>query len=363
MRILHCIPNLAGGGAERQLTYLVTEQVNRGYDVHVAFLRGGENLHLLERSGAIIHWVEASSSYDLRILWRLSRLFRNIRPDVVQTWLIQMDVAAGVVARFNRIPVVLSERSQGEAYGEPKRRQVREWVGARATVVVANSRSGLHYWSFRGNALDRVIPNGFPVATEDYGPAAYVDERLLAGDAPLVLFAGRYHDNKNVGLLIEALVLVLQKAPGVKALLLGDGPLRPSMESRVVAAGLSERLVVGPYATNVRRWMRAAACFVLPSHFEGQPNAVVEAALEGCPLVLSDITTHRELFGEDAAIFVDPMSADNICEAILRVLANPLAASERASHALAAVMPYSIPRMVDAYGVLYDEIVSGRVAA
>ena len=99
MTILHCVPNMLGGGAERQVAILSEAQVRAGHDVHVALIEGGPNLALLERSGAAIHWIPAASYYDPRILPRLGRLMRHLRPRVVQSWILQMDVAAGLASR------------------------------------------------------------------------------------------------------------------------------------------------------------------------------------------------------------------------------------------------------------------------
>src|SRR5437016_1713687 len=106
MMVLHLISTLGTGGAERQLAYLASAQAARGYDVHVACLRGGPNAGRLERSGANLHLLSSSTEsakggfraahYDPRVVWRILRLILSLRPDIVQTWLEQMDVIGGL---------------------------------------------------------------------------------------------------------------------------------------------------------------------------------------------------------------------------------------------------------------------------
>jgi glycosyl transferase family 4 len=100
--VLHCIPTMGGGGAERQLTYLAAELVRIGWRVHVAVTRRGPNWARLERSGAIIHEVPARGSYDARVFLRLRRLIADIKPDVVQVWLLQLEILGGLAASAGR---------------------------------------------------------------------------------------------------------------------------------------------------------------------------------------------------------------------------------------------------------------------
>ena len=64
MRILHLIPTLGGGGAERQIAYLAQGLQARGCDVHVAIDSGGPNLERLVRTGATVHWIRTRGNYD-----------------------------------------------------------------------------------------------------------------------------------------------------------------------------------------------------------------------------------------------------------------------------------------------------------
>src|SRR5712692_2562881 len=98
MRILHCIPSMDGGGAQRQLAYLAAGLIQMGWEVHVALLSGGPNLDRLQASGAVIHKVSCTTNYDPGIPWQLRRLLHTIRPVLTQTWFRQMDILGGVLS-------------------------------------------------------------------------------------------------------------------------------------------------------------------------------------------------------------------------------------------------------------------------
>ncbi|HMA54166.1 MAG TPA: glycosyltransferase, partial [Acidobacteriota bacterium] len=93
MRILHLIPKLSAGGAERQLSYLASELARGGHEVHIGYSREGpERPDLI---GVVLHRLESRSNYSPLLLRQLVRLIRSVKPDVVQTWILQMDILGG----------------------------------------------------------------------------------------------------------------------------------------------------------------------------------------------------------------------------------------------------------------------------
>src|SRR4051812_3190922 len=143
MRILHLIPSMLGGGAERQLCYLAEGQVRAGADVHVGYMLEGPNTNRLKASGARVHRLRWYRPYDPLIFHRIWSLMREIAPDVVQTWLRRMDLAGGAAARLLDLPWVYSERN---TWVGGWRDELRALVANRASAIVANSETGAAHW-------------------------------------------------------------------------------------------------------------------------------------------------------------------------------------------------------------------------
>src|SRR5262245_27108466 len=137
MKVLHCIPSMAGGGAERQLAYLARGLSSRGVETHVALSRRGENYERLLRSGARIHELQISNNHSPGLVWSLNQLVQTIRPAVIQTWLTQMDIVAGAVALWNRVPWILTERNSAQRYSRGVKDRLRLWLGRRTSALVA----------------------------------------------------------------------------------------------------------------------------------------------------------------------------------------------------------------------------------
>jgi glycosyltransferase involved in cell wall biosynthesis len=350
MRILHLIPSLGGGGAERQLGILAAGLRDLGCEVHVGFVSGGANLSRLEAAGAHLHRIPARGNLDPLLLLRLVRLILKIRPDVVQTWLTQMDVAGGLAALLTRRPWIVSERTHKVYYPRDAKHGLRRLLGRFARTIVANSPGGIEYWEgVRGEKV--IIPNALPLGEIAAAPRDETD----FGAAEVLLFVGRFDPAKNLENLIDALAPVVRERDAV-VLLCGEGPLESELRARIAAAGVADRIRLLGFTDRVWSLMKRADVLIAASWFEGHPNVVMEAAACGCPLVLSDIPAHRECFGQEAALFADPADPAALAAAIRQTLEDRAAASARAGRARSAASGLSVESAAAAYLRIYGKV-------
>ncbi len=361
MRVLHCIPNMLSGGAQRQLSYLAAAQATRGWEVHVALLRGGPMLSLLQSSGALIHQLRGLGSYDPQLLWQLVGLLRSTRPDVLQTWLVQMDVLGGMAAMLSGVPWVLSERTSRENYSRPQncassvKHFARRLLGSAADAVVANSEGGKAYWA-DSRACRGVCVIGNIVPLVDIDQATPGGEQFdIAPGRRMVLYVGRFSPEKNLENLIRGIARVIPLVP-VTAVLCGDGTHQRQVQAFIREQGLSGQILVSGYSSNVWSLMKRADVFVTVSSFEGQPNTVLEAAACECPLVVSDIPAHRELLTAETATFVNAHHPEDIARGIRVCLADRNAAAQRAQAARRTVEAKSAKEIARQYEEVYLRI-------
>jgi len=339
---------MAGGGAERQLIYIVQGLVRRGWDVHVAVVFPGDNDARLESSGCHVHRLGGRGRFDPMIAVRLVRLMRRVRPAVAQTWLMPMDILAGAVATALGVPWILSEGSCAEAYPPSLLHRMRARIGRWANACIANSEGGASYWRGLGMAAAKihVVPNGVPLDAIDAAPAA---PRAATGEA-LVLYVGRLSPEKNLLLLLDALALLMRRR-SARAVLCGDGRLRAAIQSRAAALGIAGRITLAGFVPDVWSWVKSADAMVALSAFEGLPNAVLEGMACGVPLVVSDIAAHRAILDEASACFVGT-DAEEIARAIESAIAAGRS-SERTARTRARVAALSIDAVVQRHEEVY----------
>ena len=359
MRILHIISNLSGGGTERQLSYLAPELVRMGHEVHVAYSTEGP--HRSELPGVVLHQLKSISNYDPYLLWQLIRLIRSIKPDIVHTWILQMDILGGITAKLCNIPWIFREPSSQMAYLNNWRYRLRIWVGSGASAIVSNSRGGDEYWKTQLPSSHRyVVPNGLPAHEIDQIVADF-PPGLPKLEMPVVCYVGRLTSDisatKNLKIFLEALACVRQRQE-IVGILCGEGPQRSELEVLRHQLGLDADVHFTGHLPAASVWalMKKAAVFISLSAYEGCPNAVIEAMACGCPVVISDIPAHREILDESCAVFVDPANIQQTADTIMQVLCNVDASKRRALIAKQKTRAWSITEMAHNYEKIYREV-------
>jgi glycosyltransferase involved in cell wall biosynthesis len=186
----------------------------------------------------------------------------------------------------------------------------------------------------------RVIYNA--VDPQRFGPAR---------KATFVLGAGRVWDEaKNLAALDRVATTLDWPVVIAGAQAAPDGE-RVALRAAVHLGALSHR--------DMARWMSRAAIFALPARYEPFGLSPLEAALSGCALVLGDIPSLREIWG-DAAIYVDPDDHDGLCRSLDHLASDVGERTERALLAGARARRYASPtRFANEFLATYDALVPG----
>jgi glycosyltransferase involved in cell wall biosynthesis len=177
--------------------------------------------------------------------------------------------------------------------------------------------------------------------------------------SPFVLYAGNIKPHKNVDRLIEAYALLRKRGiVGVKLLIIGDEISKyPQMRRLVHRFQLHQHvrfLGFVPDATLAALY-RLASVFVFPSLYEGFGLPPLEAMSAGAPVVTSNVSSLPEVVG-DAALLIDPTSADAIAVAMARVLGEPGLRSELVRRGHERVKAFSWERSVARIREIYAEV-------
>ena len=219
-------------------------------------------------------------------------VIRGRRPTIFQPHAWSFEAATGVLgqltarwerhaARWTDVTVCVSaaEEAHGRRVGVPG-----PFVVLENTVDLQRFRPG-----DRGVARARL--------TAVLGPDA---------DRPLAVCLGRLCEQKGQDLLLTAWPQVTSSVPGAQLALVGDGPDR----ERLRASSPEGVLFAGP-TTDPVPWLQAADVVVVPSRWEGQALALLEALACGAAVVVSDIPANAETLphGAGAAVRVDDPAA------------------------------------------------------
>ena len=170
---------------------------------------------------------------------------------------------------------------------------LRRLVLRQALHLVANA-PGLAALSYRTDPFPvKVIPNGVDVDFFRPAPQFPVSRPVFS-----FLFVGRFQPQKNLFFLLDRFNELQQASRRPFTLhLVGDGPMRASLQQYAARLGLQDRLIWHGWLDkeSLRRVYQTADCFINPSLYEGMPNTVLEAMASGLPVVASRIPGNADL--------------------------------------------------------------------
>lgn len=129
-------------------------------------------------------------------------------------------------------------------------------------------------------------------------------------------------ERKRVDLFLHAVRQVKEQVPGVRAAILGDGPLREPLRALARELGLEENLDFLGFRRDMAFYYRQARIFVLTSNSEGLSCACLEAMACGLPVVVSDVADMAEIArnNETGFLISNPQAAELFSTAILKLL-------------------------------------------
>jgi len=362
MRILHCIPSMGGGGAERQLCYIAEQMSRDGLDVHVAYFQSGPNVQRLNVSGAKIHQLSCLNNYDPMIIYKIVKTIRKNNPHIIQTWIPQIDILAGISSILTKTPFIVSERASSLAYGNSWKDRLRIAVGRKADAIIANSKEGINYWADKiKKPVLTVIRNGIPFDEILQTPKLSLPSMQIDEENEIIIFAGRYDKQKNLFNLLTALRQVLNERDKAVAIFFGDGPQKKSLINLKEKYKVRDRIKIMDYTNELWNWFKAADVFVSVSDFEGNPNTVLEAVASKCPVVISDIPEHREILDEDSSYFVPVSDTKPIAAGIIKALSGPAEAQRKAENAYNKIKGWSLESVTDEYISFYHTLLNQKI--
>lgn len=350
MRTVQIIASRTLGGAEGFFNRLCQGLVEGSCAVHAIVRERGELLADLPPD-------IARTALPLRTVWdplsrrELRRELRRLRPDLVQTWMSR-------ATRLTRAPRGVVHVARLGGYYRPAR-------FAHADAVVVNSRGLADHLLAAGLPAQRVHMIGnFVDAPPSFAPQQLATLRAslpLPTDAWLLLAVGRCVPVKGWDVLLQAFARLPRSIAGrpVGLLLLGDGPLRASLQDQARQLGVDGRVHFAGWQADPAPFYALADLLVFPSRApEALGNVILEAWAHGRPVLTGACHGAREITRPDVdAVQVPCEDVPALASAIAALLPND---ARRAALAAAGQVrigrDFSREAVVGAYLDLYRQL-------
>jgi glycosyltransferase involved in cell wall biosynthesis len=177
----------------------------------------------------------------------------------------------------------------------------------------------------------------------------------IARDDVAIGTVTRLHDSKGNSYLVDAARLVLNDRPNARFFIVGEGPLRESLEQQARALNLGDRLTFAGFAKDIPRVLSAFDISVFPSLWEGTPLTVFEALAMGKAIVATDADGLIDvLTPEHDAIVVPKRNARVLADGLMRVIDEPATRERLRAAAFETGKKYDIAAFVRKMERLYD---------
>lgn len=375
LRVALITASLDVGGSERQMVQLAERLPRDRFALEFILLSGrGPLADRVERAGVpvtVLHWRRGRSVTDrLPDLWRLVRTLRRGRFDIVDAWLFHAYAIASLTRPVSRIPVLIAGRRSLSDFKDRFSRAER-WLDRlarrRVDAVVANSdavrREVAAYEGIDPGRI-RVIHNGVDIPAP-IPPAVRGALRAAWGVGPgdvLVGCVGNYKFGKGQEVLIRAIAKALPTSPALRLILVGEGPRRAELQRLVDELGVHDAVRLHGAEPDARDIIGAFDIAAQASVSEGLPNAVLEAAAAGLPIVATDAGGTAEILDQGRVGILVPIDDEAaMADAIARLAADPdLRRSLGESARIFVETAFGLDRFVAETASLYEELAAAK---
>lgn len=366
MKVCFFIWALVAHGAERVLSIMANEWAQKGWEVVIVTMDDPESkpaypladsievrpLNLLKDSDSLL----AALRNNIKRVRTLRRTIKEIRPEVLISFIDKDNARAVLATRGLGVPIIIGEVT------DPSRRSlgwfwegIRNFTYPRADLIVFQSQAVLNWFPPAVRARGVVIPN--PVPLPPLPPPEHPRESATMRAVAL----GRLSPVKGFDVLVDAFAGAAAKVPTWRLDVWGEGSERKSLEQRVSALGMTEQIQFRGLTDRPFDILRGADLFVMSSHTEGFPNALVEAMACGLPVIstrfggaVNDIIQDGE-----NGLLVPPGDPGALAAAMVQLMNAPDERARLGGRASEVVERYSTKRVIS----MWEDAISQAIAS
>lgn len=364
MKILFLTSSLGAGGAERVATTLCNAWATRGDKVTLipTFSGGGQSFYNLVAAVELVYLAnivgikrKTIGSYAKRF-FALRRIIRDRQPDVIVSFLPNVNVAAIFTSAFLKIPLIICERR------DPSSQHFSNFLefSCRATYRFADMLTvqteavvNKVVQIYPRLKLVREISNPLPDGVVAVRKSRPCHERKT------LLSIGRLSPEKQIDLIISVFAECASRYQDWDLHVYGDGPLRADLEMQIHNLGMQERIILQGHTTEPWKIMVDADAFVMASKCEGFPNTLLEAMGVGLPCVAFDCPSGpREISSRGKyATLVKLDDKSGLLAALEKIMSDKIFASELGEQARASILErYRLSEIINRWDQLFREV-------
>ena len=375
-RLTITVPSLSLGGAEGVAAMMANHWAQAGDSVTLITLDSSETdtFQLEETVQRYELGVMQDSKNLLQAVFnnrqrvnRLREVIVESQPDIVISLTDRMNVLTLLATRKLNRPVLISERSDprhhpiGRLWGFLRKQT---YPNATALVVQTQGVADFCQQWLKGTPIE-VIPNAVPTPRSSDVPVVTEEMVLARPPSHLIYGMGRLSYEKGFDRLIDAFSNLAEDFPEWKLRILGEGPLRESLQATIDERGLQEQIELTGWVADPELYLDQGEIFVLSSRYEGFPNALLQAMSRGLACISFDCESGPAEIGLPVMLlpskYMSELSMIHELENFMReFMNNEDLRKEVAINSLQVTERFSVSRFFQAWDELMNKALSGK---
>lgn len=364
MKIVFLTSSLGAGGAERVATTLCNAWAARGDQVTLVptFSGGGQPFYEVSNDVEFVYLAKVVGSTSkspfnyLKRLLALRRLIASKKPDVVISFLPNVNVAAIVSTIFFSVPVICCERRDPSSQPTTRFWELACRMTYRfADMLVVQTEAVSHTVGkiYSGAKRVRTVANPLPdeISRIERGAPHNARRTLLS--------IGRLSSEKQVEKIVSVFSKVASDYPDWDLCIYGDGKVRDEIDRQIHCLGLQDRAFLLGRTTSPWLMMADSDAFIMTSMYEGFPNALLEAMGVGLPCVVFDCPSGpRDITSNGKDAFLVSLGDEAMLEEKLReIMSNETLRSRMGNQARASILArYGLHTVLSKWDDLFCEV-------
>ena len=361
MKILHVEAGKHYYGGARQVAYIIEGLAQRGVENFLACPIGADIAAAVGNT-AQVHQLAMSGDADIGMTWRLARLIREVRPDIVHLHSRRgADLWGGIAARWTGTPCVLSRRVDNPE--SPLQVALKYRLYDHVITISEGIRRVL---LDEGLAPQRVTCVRSAVDAEPYlipvDHAAFLKEFSLPPHAIVIGMVAQLIPRKGHRYLIDAIKALRHTFPDVRVLLFGKGPLQAELESEIAQNDLTDIIRFAGFRNDLPQWLGGLDILAHPADMEGLGVSLLQASAAAIPIVTSRAGGLPEAVAEDVSgLLILPGDVAALIAALRQLLDDAALRKKMGKAGRARILAeFSIDAMVDGNLAVYRKVLAER---
>jgi len=379
LHIVHVLTRLLRAGSEENVIATCLGQADQGHRVTLVFGREHDPSYqdqlgdriALECVESLVHPIDPAA--DLRATIAMTRLFRDLKPDIVHTHQSKAGILGRLAAWRGGVPHIVHGvhiapflnvgRTQRLVYVAAERAVARithAFISVSRGMRDAYIANGIgapeaHHVVYSGMPLDAFIG---AIPPEDWRTIAGVEPG--EPKPPILVMLAALEPRKRHRELIEVFGRVVERFPEVRLLCGGEGPARPEVEAAIAAAGLERNVRLLGFYREPGRLVALADLCLLTSSREGLPRVVVQYIAGGKPAIVTRVPGIEEIIEDGVSgLVTDAHDLSDTARAIIDVLSDDTLRARLSKGAAARDVDAWRPNaLVEGTGKVYEGIMA-----